>query len=620
MTPTSIPLRSRTVTHGRNMAGARALLRAAGVAREDFGKPIVAIANSFTEFVPGHTHLQPVGRIVSAAVSAAGGIPREFNTIAVDDGIAMGHGGMLYSLPSRDLIADSVEYMVQAHCADALVCISNCDKITPGMLMAALRIDVPTVFVSGGPMEGGRTTLVDGRVRSGLHLIDTMSGAADATVSDDDLQRIEETACPTCGSCSGMFTANSMNCLVEALGLALPGNGSLLATHTARHALYQRAGATVVDLARRYYDGGDATVLPRAVASPAAFENAMAMDVAMGGSTNTVLHLLAAAHEAGVDFDVAEVDAISRRIPCLCKVAPNGTYLMEDVHRAGGIPAILGELHRADLLRPTVHAVHAPSLDDWLDRWDVRGPAPGAAAVELFHAAPGGQRSATAGSQSRRWESLDLDAAHGCIRDVAHAHSPDGGLAILAGTLAPDGCVVKTAGVPEHLLTFTGPAVVVESQEEAVDAILGGRVIPGDVVVVRYEGPRGGPGMQEMLYPTSFLKGRGLAAACALVTDGRFSGGSSGLSIGHVSPEAAAGGAIALVRDGDPIRIDIPARSITLEVPDDELARRRAELDRAGGYRPRHRDRQVSAALRAYAALATSADRGAVRDVTALGG
>ncbi|ABK74353.1 dihydroxy-acid dehydratase [Mycolicibacterium smegmatis] len=615
MASSSIPLRSRTVTHGRNMAGARALLRAAGVAREDFGKPIVAVANSFTEFVPGHTHLQPVGRIVSDAIRAAGGIPREFNTIAVDDGIAMGHSGMLYSLPSRDLIADSVEYMVQAHKADALVCISNCDKITPGMLMAALRLNVPTVFVSGGPMEGGRATLVDGRVRTGLHLIDSMSGAADPTTSDEDLARIEEAACPTCGSCSGMFTANSMNCLVEALGLALPGNGSLLATHTARKALYQNAGRTVMELAERYYDQGDVSALPRAVASRAAFENAMAMDIAMGGSTNTVLHLLAAAHEADLDFAITEIDEISRRIPCLCKVAPNGSYLMEDVHRAGGIPAILGELHRAGLLAKDVHAIHAATLDDWLDAWDIRAADPSDAAVDLFHAAPGGRRSATAFSQSERWESLDLDAMAGCVRDVDHAYSPDGGLAILTGNLAPDGAVVKTAGVDENLLTFTGPAVVVESQEEAVDAILGDRITAGDVLVVRYEGPRGGPGMQEMLYPTSFLKGRGLGKSCALITDGRFSGGSSGLSIGHVSPEAAAGGPIALIRDGDRVTIDIPSRTVTLDVDGDELARRRDELLASGGYRPRDRVRPVSAALRAYALLATSADRGAVRDV-----
>jgi dihydroxy-acid dehydratase len=611
-------LRSRTVTHGRNMAGARALLRAAGVAAEDLGKPIVAVANSFTEFVPGHTHLQPVGRIVSEAIAAAGGVPREFNTIAVDDGIAMGHGGMLYSLPSRDLIADSVEYMVNAHCADALVCISNCDKITPGMLMAAMRLNIPTVFVSGGPMESGRATLVDGTVRT-LDLVDAISEAVNENVSDEDMRRIEETACPTCGSCSGMFTANSMNCLTEAIGLALPGNGSVLATHTARRALYERAGALVVELTHRYYDGDDESVLPRSVASCAAFENAMSLDVAMGGSTNTILHLLAVAHEAGVDFGLDEIDAVSRRVPCLAKVAPNvahgRTYYMEDVHRAGGIPAILGELHRAGLLREDVHAIHAPSLEAWLKEWDVRGGSPSAEAVELFHAAPGGVRSSSAFSQSERWAELDVDAEHGCVRDVAHAYSADGGLAVLRGNLAPDGCVVKTAGVDPSIWTFSGPAVVCESQEEAVEKILAKQVTPGDVVVIRYEGPKGGPGMQEMLYPTSFLKGRGLGKVCALVTDGRFSGGTSGLSIGHVSPEAASGGVIALVEDGDTVTIDIPNRSIRLEVDDAELARRRAALEAAGGYRPRSRDRQVSAALRAYAALATSADRGAVRDV-----
>ncbi|MEV5507534.1 dihydroxy-acid dehydratase [Streptomyces orinoci] len=610
-------LRSRTVTHGRNMAGARALLRAAGVAREDFGKPIIAVANSFTEFVPGHTHLQPVGRIVSEAIKQAGGVPREFNTIAVDDGIAMGHGGMLYSLPSRDLIADSVEYMAEAHCADALICISNCDKITPGMLMAALRLNIPTVFVSGGPMEAGKTTLVDGTVRTNLDLISAMSEAASESVSDEDLARIEEAACPTCGSCSGMFTANSMNCLVEALGLALPGNGSTLATHTARKDLYEAAGRTIVEITKRHYDQDDATVLPRAIASRPAFENAMALDVAMGGSTNTVLHLLAAAQEAGLDFDLSHIDAVSRRVPCVCKVAPNGSYHMEDVHRAGGIPAILGELRRAGHLHEDVHAVHADSLAEWLKQWDVRGGSPAPQAVELFHAAPGCVRSAEAFSQSERWESLDLDAAGGCIRDTAHAYSADGGLAVLYGNLAEDGCVVKTAGVDESIWTFEGPAVVVESQEEAVDAILTKRVKAGDVVVVRYEGPKGGPGMQEMLYPTSFLKGRGLGAKCALITDGRFSGGTSGLSIGHASPEAAAGGTIALVRDGDRIRIDIPARSIELLVSDEELAERRAALN--GRYAPRDRDRKVSQALRAYAAMATSADKGAVRDISKLG-
>ncbi|MBM7789327.1 dihydroxy-acid dehydratase [Tenggerimyces flavus] len=602
-------LRSHTVTHGRNMAGARALLRAAGVAREDFGKPIVAVANSFTEFVPGHTHLAPVGRIVSAAVSAAGGIPREFNTIAVDDGIAMGHGGMLYSLPSRELIADSVEYMVNAHCADALVCISNCDKITPGMLMAALRLNVPTVFVSGGPMEGGRAVLVDGSVRTRLNLISAMSSSASPSVSDEDLASIEEAACPTCGSCSGMFTANSMNCLVEALGLALPGNGSLLATHTSRRSLYEAAGRTVVSLALRYYAEDDPSVLPRAIASREAFDNAMALDLAMGGSTNTILHLLAAAHEAELPYTLARIDALSRSVPCLCKVAPNGAYLMEDVHRAGGIPALLGELARAGLLHESVHAVHAPSLSAWLKEWDVRGGSPSASAVSLFHAAPGCVRSASAFSQSERWSSLDLDSASGCIRSVAHAYSPDGGLAVLFGNLAPDGAVVKTAGVDASLLTFAGPAVVVESQEDASAAILGGRVRAGDVVVVRYEGPRGGPGMQEMLYPTAFLKGRGLASSCALVTDGRFSGGSSGLSIGHVSPEAAAGGLIALVKNGDRIVIDIPGRRLELDVPAEVLAARTST------YRPANRSRPVSTALRAYATLATSADRGAVREV-----
>jgi dihydroxy-acid dehydratase len=524
---------------------------------------------------------------------------------------------MLYSLPSRDLIADSVEYMVEAHCADALVCISNCDKITPGMLMAALRLNIPTVFVSGGPMESGTATLVDGTVRK-LDLVNAIADAADERVSDEDLLRIENNACPTCGSCSGMFTANSMNCLTEALGLSLPGNGSVLATHTARRALYEAAGRTVMDLARRRYDQDDETVLPRAVASRAAFENAMALDIAMGGSTNTVLHLLAAAQEAGVDFGLSDIDAISRRVPCLAKVAPNGSYYMEDVHRAGGIPALLGELHRAGLLNEDVHSVHSSSLDDWLKTWDIRGGSPSPEAVELFHAAPGCKRSAEGFSQSERWDSLDTDAAGGCIRDAAHAYTKDGGLAVLYGNLAENGCVVKTAGVDESIWTFEGPAVVAESQEQAVEAILGKRIKEGDVVLIRYEGPRGGPGMQEMLHPTSFLKGRGLGKKCALVTDGRFSGGTSGLSIGHVSPEAAAGGTIALVRDGDRIRIDIPNRTIELVVPEDELARRRDEL--AGRYVPVGRDRKVSLALRAYAAMATSADTGAVRDVSKLEG
>jgi dihydroxy-acid dehydratase len=609
------PLRSRTVTHGRNMAGARALLRAAGVAREDFGKPIVAVANSYTQFVPGHTHLKPVGEVVAAAVQAAGGIAREFNTIAVDDGIAMGHGGMLYSLPSRDLIADSVEYMVQAHCADALVCISNCDKITPGMLNAALRLNIPTVFVSGGPMEGGQATLVDGTVRKGLNLITAMAEAVSPEVSDADMDLIEEAACPTCGSCSGMFTANSMNCLTEALGLALPGNGSTLATHTARRELYEAAGRTVVEICTRYYEQGDESVLPRSVATRKAFENAMTLDVAMGGSTNTVLHLLAAAQEGEVEFAMADIDEVSRRVPCICKVAPNGSYLMEDVHRAGGIPAILGELRRGGLLHEDVTTVHARTIDEWLGAWDVRGGSATDEAIELFHAAPGCVRSATAFSQSERWESLDTDAADGCIRDIAHAYTADGGLAILYGNLAHDGCVVKTAGVDPSIWTFTGPAVVLESQDEAVEAILDGRISPGDVVVIRYEGPRGGPGMQEMLYPTSYLKARGLGTECALITDGRFSGGTSGLSIGHASPEAAAGGTIALVRDGDTIAIDIPNRAIQLNVSDEELAERRERLEATTGYQPVDRDRPVSAALRAYAAMATSADTGAVRDL-----
>jgi dihydroxy-acid dehydratase len=600
------------------MAGARALLRAAGVAREDFGKPIVAVANSYTQFVPGHTHLKPVGEVVSAAIHEAGGVPLEFNTIAVDDGIAMGHSGMLYSLPSRDLISDSVEYMVSAHCADALICISNCDKITPGMLNAALRLNIPTVFVSGGPMEGGTAVLSDGTVRKRLNLITAIADAVADEVSDEDIALVEEAACPTCGSCSGMFTANSMNCLTEALGLALPGNGSTLATHTARRQLYVDAGQAVVEIASRYYNADDESVLPRAIATREAFENAMTLDIAMGGSTNTVLHLLAAAQEAGVDFTMSDIDELSRRVPCICKVAPSGHYLMEDVHRAGGIPAILGELQRGGLLHEGVATVHTPTMQEWLGNWDVRADSPAQEAIELFHAAPGCKRSASAFSQSERWESLDLDAADGCIHDVEHAYSSDGGLAILYGNIAERGCVVKTAGVDESILTFSGPAVVVESQEEAIDVILQGHVKPGDVVVIRYEGPRGGPGMQEMLYPTSYLKGRGLGKVCALITDGRFSGGTSGLSIGHVSPEAASGGAIALVQDGDTIAIDIPARSIALEVDEDELAERRRELEDAGGYAPVSRERHVSPALRAYAAMATSADTGAVRDVSVI--
>ncbi|MEV7661684.1 dihydroxy-acid dehydratase [Paenarthrobacter sp. NPDC089316] len=612
-------LRSKTVTHGRNMAGARALLRASGVANEDIGKPIIAVANSFTEFVPGHTHLAPVGRIVSDAILAAGAVPREFNTIAVDDGIAMGHSGMLYSLPSRDLIADSVEYMVNAHCADALVCISNCDKITPGMLMAALRLNIPVVFVSGGPMEAGRVTLTDGSVRS-LDLVNAIADAVDESISDADINLIEENACPTCGSCSGMFTANSMNCLAEAIGLALPGNGSVLATHTARKALYEKAGSTIVDLVKRYYDGDDDSVLPRSIATAEAFDNAMALDISMGGSTNTILHLLAAAQEAGVEYGLAEMDAKSRQVPCLAKVAPNvagnKTYYMEDVHRAGGIPALLGELNRGGLLHKNVHSVHSTDLDGWLDDWDIRGGKATEEAQALWHAAPGGVRSSTAFSQSNVWTSLDTDAEGGCIRSVEHAFSKDGGLAVLRGNVAVDGAVVKTAGVDESIWIFEGPAVVCESQDEAVEMILNKTVKEGDVVVIRYEGPRGGPGMQEMLYPTSFLKGRGLGKKCALITDGRFSGGTSGLSIGHISPEAASGGAIALVENGDIISIDITKRSLELKVSDEILAERREKLLVNGGYKPKNRDRHVSPALRAYAAMALSADKGAVRDVS----
>jgi len=583
----------------------------------DFGKPIVAIANSYTQFVPGHVHLKDMGGLVAEAVAAAGGVGREFNTIAVDDGIAMGHGGMLYSLPSRELIADAVEYMVNAHCADALVCISNCDKITPGMLLAALRLNIPTVFVSGGPMEAGKTVAVEGVVHDKIDLIDAMIASSNEAVTDEQLERIERSACPTCGSCSGMFTANSMNCLTEAIGLALPGNGSTLATHAARRALFERAGDLIVRLAKRWYEEDDASVLPRSIASRAAFENAIALDVAMGGSTNTVLHLLAAAREAELDFGVADIDAISRRVPCLVKVAPNSQkYHMEDVHRAGGIPAILGELDRAGLLRRDVHAVHSDSLDAWLADWDIRGGKAKPEAFELFHAAPGGVRTTEPFSTTTRWASLDTDAENGCIRDRAHAYTADGGLAILHGNLAPDGCVVKTAGVPEECLTFRGPAKVYESQEAAVEAILGGKVVPGDVVVIRYEGPKGGPGMQEMLYPTSFLKGRGLGRACALLTDGRFSGGTSGLSIGHVSPEAASGGTIALVEDGDQIVIDIPNRSIHLDVPQEVLdARRVAQEKRPRPYTPVDRNRPVSAALRAYASMATSASDGAYRRV-----
>jgi dihydroxy-acid dehydratase len=606
-------LRSRTTTDGRHMAGARALWRATGLTEADFGKPIIAVANSFTQFVPGHVHLKDVGQLVCAAIAEAGGVGREFETIAIDDGIAMGHSGMLYSLPSRELIADSVEYMVNAHCADALVCISNCDKITPGMLIAALRLNIPAVFVSGGPMEAGSAVVKDGEAATPLDLIDAMIAAVDPGVTDDQIGRIEQSACPTCGSCSGMFTANSMNCLIEALGLGLPGNGTTLATSAARRELFVKAGKLAVELCRRWYDGDDASVLPKSVATEAAFRNAMTMDIAMGGSTNTVLHLLAAAQEAEVDFTQPDIDALSRRVPCICKVAPNShTYYMESVHRAGGIPAILGELDRAGLLDRSVHAVHSPDLATWLGDWDIRGGEALPEAVELYHAAPGGLRTVEPFSSHVRWASLDVDAAAGCIRSVDHAYTADGGLAVLFGNIAEAGCIVKTAGVPEDQWTFEGTAKVTESQEEAVDAILGGRIEPGDVVVVRYEGPKGGPGMQEMLYPTSYLKAVGLGPKCALITDGRFSGGSSGLSIGHVSPEAADGGAIGLVRDGDRIAISIPDRSIELLVDDAELARRRAEQDETG-WRPLHRDRPVSRALQVYASLAQSADKGAAR-------
>jgi dihydroxy-acid dehydratase len=599
------------------MAGARALWRATGMTDSDFGKPIVAIANSYTQFVPGHVHLKNMGDIVAEAIAEAGGVSKEFHTIAVDDGIAMGHGGMLYSLPSREIIADSVEYMVNAHCADALVCISNCDKITPGMLMAALRLNIPVVFVSGGPMEAGKTVDKDGIVTQKLDLVDPMVAAADDSVSDAQLLRMEEDACPTCGSCSGMFTANSMNCLTEAMGLSLPGNGSTLATHEARRDLFTEAGRVVMDLARRYYEHDDESALPRRIATREAFENAMALDVAMGGSTNTILHLLAAAREAELDFKVADIDAISRRVPCLAKVAPNSPkYHMEDVHRAGGIPAILGELYRGGLLNDNVHTVHSPSMAEWLGKWDIRAEHPAPEAIELYHAAPGNVRTTQAFSTANRWKSLDTDAEDGCIRSVEHAYTKDGGLAVLFGNLAVDGCVVKVAGVPEENWTFTGPAHVFESQDDAVQGILDKSVKEGEVVVIRYEGPKGGPGMQEMLYPTSFLKGRGLGRKCALITDGRFSGGTSGLSIGHVSPEAAGEGLIALVENGDLIEIDIPARRLELKVEDSVLAERRvAQEKREQPYTPVNRDRVVSRALQAYAAMATPASDGAVRKV-----
>ncbi|HEX6958351.1 MAG TPA: dihydroxy-acid dehydratase [Ferrovibrio sp.] len=605
--------RSRTTTHGRNMAGARGLWRATGMKDEDFGKPIIAIVNSFTQFVPGHVHLKELGQLVAREVEAAGGVAKEFNTIAVDDGIAMGHDGMLYSLPSREIIADSVEYMVNAHCADAMVCISNCDKITPGMLMAALRLNIPVVFVSGGPMEAGKVLLGGGQ--KSVDLIDAMVAAADDQVTDADVKVIERSACPTCGSCSGMFTANSMNCLAEALGLALPGNGSVLATHADRKRLFLEAGRLIVELARRYYEKDDASVLPRSIASLAAFENAMTLDIAMGGSTNTVLHLLAAAHEGEVNFTMADIDRLSRRVPVLCKVAPAKSDVhMEDVHRAGGIMAILGELDRAGLIDKSVGTVHAKTLGEALDRWDVLRTKD-SAVHEFYRASPGGVPTQVAFSQSRRYDSLDLDRKNGVVRDAAHAFSKDGGLAVLYGNLAEDGCIVKTAGVDDSILKFSGPAHIFESQDDAVSGILTGKVKAGEVVLIRYEGPRGGPGMQEMLYPTSYLKSKGLGKACALVTDGRFSGGSSGLSIGHVSPEAAEGGTIGLVKSGDIIEIDIPNRRIHLKVDDATLAQRR-KAQEAAGWRPaKPRKRKVSTALRAYAALTTSAAKGAVRMV-----
>ena len=609
--------RSRTTTHGRNMAGARGLWRATGMKDSDFGKPIIAIANSFTQFVPGHVHLKDLGQLVAREIEAAGGVAKEFNTIAVDDGIAMGHDGMLYSLPSRELIADSVEYMVNAHCADALVCISNCDKITPGMLMAAMRLNIPAVFVSGGPMEAGKV-VVKGAKRS-VDLIDAMIVAADDSYSDEEVAAVERSACPTCGSCSGMFTANSMNCLTEALGLSLPGNGSVLATHADREKLFRQAGHVIVDLARRWYEQDDASTLPRTIASFAAFENAMSLDIAMGGSTNTVLHLLAAAQEGGVDFTMADIDRLSRRVPCLCKVAPaKNDVHMEDVHRAGGIMAILGELDRAGLIDVSLPTVHAPTMAAALGQWDI-ARTNSAEVRHFFQAAPGGVPTQVAFSQSERWDELDTDRQHGVIRSAEHPFSKDGGLAVLFGNLAPEGCIVKTAGVDDSILTFTGKARVYESQDDAVSGILTNKVEAGDVVVIRYEGPKGGPGMQEMLYPTSYLKSKGLGKACALITDGRFSGGTSGLSIGHVSPEAAEGGLIALVETGDPIVIDIPNRVIRLDLDDAVLAARRSAMEAKGktAWKPTvDRKRYVSPALRAYAAMTTNAARGAVRDVS----
>ncbi len=628
--------RSKTSTAGRNMAGARALWRATGMTDDDFNKPIIAIANSFTQFVPGHVHLKDLGQLVAREIEKAGGVAKEFNTIAVDDGIAMGHGGMLYSLPSRDLIADSVEYMVNAHCADALVCISNCDKITPGMLMAALRLNIPTVFVSGGPMEAGKvlaSTLGDGhtvhetitndsgqKVRK-LDLVDAMIDAADDLISDEDVATTERSACPTCGSCSGMFTANSMNCLTEALGLSLPANGSLLATHAKRKDLFLQAGRLIVELAKRHYEQDDMNVLPRSIATKAAFENAMSLDIAMGGSTNTILHLLAAANEAGVDFKMADIDRLSRSVPCLSKVAPaTQKYHMEDVHRAGGVMGILAELNRAGLLQTNVPTVHSTSLQAALDKWDIMNP-DNLEARNLYIAAPAGVRTTEAFSQNKEWSNLDVNRESGCIRSREFAYSQDGGLAVLFGNIAERGCVVKTAGVDESILKFTGRARVFESQESAVEAILADQIVAGDIVIIRYEGPKGGPGMQEMLYPTSYLKSKGLGKACALLTDGRFSGGTSGLSIGHASPEAAEGGAIGLVEEFDTINIDIPNRTIHLDISDEELAKRREAMNARGknAWKPVNRERYVSQALRAYAAMATSADTGAVRDVGQVG-
>lgn len=609
--------RSRTSTHGRNMAGARALWRATGMQAEDFGKPIIAIANSFTQFVPGHVHLKDMGQLVARVIEQAGGIAKEFNTIAVDDGIAMGHDGMLYSLPSRDLIADSVEYMVNAHCADALVCISNCDKITPGMLMAAMRLNVPTIFVTGGPMESGKSVI--GGIEIKLDLVDAMVKAADTTCSDTDVDEVEISACPTCGSCSGMFTANSMNCLVEAMGLALPGNGSMLATHADRKHLFEEAGRRIVEITKQHYEQDDYSVLPRSIASKAAFENAMALDVAMGGSTNTVLHLLAVAKEAEVDFTMADIDRISRKVPNLSKVSPNSDkYHMEDVHRAGGIMRLMGELERAGLIDPTTNTIHASTLGAAIELWDIRRDV--AEEVKTFYrAGPGNVRTTEAFSQNKRWKTLDDDHEFGCIRSVEHAYTKEGGLAVLYGNIALDGCIVKTAGVDEKIFKFSGPARIYESQDSAVKGILADEVKPGEVVIIRYEGPKGGPGMQEMLYPTSYLKSKGLGEQCALLTDGRFSGGTSGLSIGHASPEAAEGGNIGLVEAGDIIEIDIPSRTINVKLSDEQLAERRAKMEAKGdkAWQPGYqRTRRITPALRAYGAMATSAAFGAVRDVS----